>query len=143
MFLLLLQCFSIICYFHILKALTNAWTEACASTSAVKIVIPKGTYNMRMVDVKGPCKAPIELYVDGTIKAPVRPEDVGGEQWLRIQYVNALTISGNGVFDGQGAYAWKQNDCSKNFNCKLLGMVSKYYCQNSNKKQHNLHIYQK
>ncbi|XP_027925488.1 polygalacturonase-like [Vigna unguiculata] len=107
---------------NIAKALISAWTQACASTSAVKIVIPKGTYQMTHVKLKGPCKAPIELYVDGTIKAPVKPQDVGGDEILRIDYVNALTISGNGVFDGQGAYAWKQNDCSKSFNCKLLGM---------------------
>jgi len=113
---------------HVLKPLTDAWKEACESTSATKIVIPSGTYQMTMVDVKGPCKAPIEIQVDGTIKAPEKPEDVGGEQWLRIGYVNALTMSGNGVFDGNGAYAWTQNDCSKNFDCKLLGMVNEYFC---------------
>ena len=126
-FLLLLQFFSITYYFHNYKALTSAWAEACASTSAVKIVIPSGTYQMTHVDVKGPCKAPIEIQLDGTIKAPQKPEDVGGDQLLRIGYVNALTISGKGVIDGQGSYAWKQNDCSKNTKCKLLGMVNKYF----------------
>lgn len=116
-----------ICHFHILKALTSAWTQACASTSAVKIVIPKGNYQMTHVLLKGPCKAPIELYVDGIIKAPVKPQDVGGNEILRFDYVNALTMSGNGVFDGQGSYAWTQSDCSKTFNCKFLGMVNKYY----------------
>ncbi|KAK7357267.1 hypothetical protein VNO80_16552 [Phaseolus coccineus] len=77
---------------------------------------------MTHVEVKGPCKAPIEIQVDGTIKAPPNPEDVGGEQWLRIGYVDHLTISGEGVFDGQGATAWKQNNCNKKFDCKLLGM---------------------
>ncbi|WVZ14232.1 hypothetical protein V8G54_011798 [Vigna mungo] len=113
---------SMICHFHILKALKSAWTQACASTSAVKIVIPKGNYQMTHVLLKGPCKAPIELYVDGIIKAPVKPQDVGGNEILRFDYVNALTMSGNGVFDGQGSYAWTQSDCSKTFNCKFLGM---------------------
>ncbi|BAT94273.1 hypothetical protein LR48_Vigan02g206000 [Vigna angularis] len=106
----------------IAKALTSAWAQACASTSASKIVIPAGTYQMTHVFLKGPCKAPIELSVDATIKAPVKPEDVGGDEMLRIDYADALTISGKGVFDGQGSYAWKQNDCSKKFSCKLLGM---------------------
>ncbi|KAK8467540.1 hypothetical protein PHAVU_007G076625 [Phaseolus vulgaris] len=106
----------------IAKALTSAWAEACASTSAVKIVIPSGTYQMTHVEVKGPCKAPIEIQVDGTLKAPEKPEAVGGDQWLRIGYVNSLTISGKGVFDGQGATAWKQNECAKKFDCKQLGM---------------------
>ncbi|KOM35911.1 hypothetical protein LR48_Vigan02g206100 [Vigna angularis] len=77
---------------------------------------------MTHVLLKGPCKAPIELSIDATIKSPVKPEDVGGNEILRIDYANAITISGKGVFDGQGSYAWKQNDCSKKFSCKLLGM---------------------
>ncbi|KAL9317629.1 hypothetical protein ACSQ67_014146 [Phaseolus vulgaris] len=82
---------------------------------------------MTHVEVKGPCKAPIEIQVDGTIKAPPKPEDVGGEQWLGIGYVDRLTMSGNGVFDGQGATAWKQNECAKKFACKNLGMDSKHF----------------
>jgi len=82
---------------------------------------------MTHVLLKGPCKAPIELYVDSTIKAPVKSQDVGSDKILRIDYVDGLSITGNGVFDGQGSYAWKQNDCSKKFSCKLLGMVQKYF----------------
>ncbi|KAK7327678.1 hypothetical protein VNO77_21765 [Canavalia gladiata] len=58
----------------ITKAFISAWTQACASTTAVKIVIPAGTYNMGVIDLKGPCKAPIEIKVDGTIKAPANPD---------------------------------------------------------------------
>lgn len=80
---------------------------------------------MKAVDVKGPCKAPIEVYVDGTIQAPPNPADLNGEwQWVKFEYVDYLTLSGNGVFDGQGATAWKQNDCGKNPNCKRLSMVN-------------------
>ncbi|XP_004488391.1 polygalacturonase-like [Cicer arietinum] len=107
----------------ITQAFISAWNEACASTTAVKIVIPAGTYNMREVDVKGPCKAPIEIQVDGTIKAPANPDELkGADQWVKIGYTNFLTLSGKGVFDGQGAAAWKQNDCSTNKNCKMLCM---------------------
>ncbi|CAJ1972405.1 unnamed protein product [Sphenostylis stenocarpa] len=107
---------------NIAQALGSAWAEACASPSAVKIWIPSGTYQMTAVDLRGPCKAPIEIQIDGTLKAPVNPGDVGHEKWIRISYVNAVTLSGSGVLDGQGATAWKQNDCSKHFDCKLLGM---------------------
>ncbi|QHO58475.1 Polygalacturonase [Arachis hypogaea] len=51
--------------------------------------------------------APIELYVDGTII---------------VQYVDYFTLSGNGVFDGQGAIAWQQNDCGTNVNCARTPM---------------------
>ncbi|KAK7246221.1 hypothetical protein RIF29_41081 [Crotalaria pallida] len=102
----------------ITQAFLNAWKEACASTSFAKIVIPKGMYKMREVDVKGPCKAPIEIQVDGTIQAPADPKQLhGADKWVTIGYVSHFTFSGHGIFDGQGAYAWKANDCGLNQNC--------------------------
>ncbi|KAK7327674.1 hypothetical protein VNO77_21761 [Canavalia gladiata] len=78
----------------ITKAFISAWTQACASTTAVKIVIPAGTYNMGVIDLKGPCKAPIEIKVDGTIKAPANPDVLkNAYQWIKFGYLNALTIS--------------------------------------------------
>ncbi|MED6205317.1 hypothetical protein PIB30_016700 [Stylosanthes scabra] len=107
----------------ITQALTNAWREACGSATASKIVVPGGTYRMRAVDMRGPCKAPIELYVDGTIIAPPNPRDVGDEwQWVKVEYVDYFTLSGSGVFDGQGAMAWKNNDCGTNSNCARTPM---------------------
>ncbi|XP_015931649.1 polygalacturonase-like [Arachis duranensis] len=107
----------------ITQALANAWNEACQSATASKIMIPSGQYRMKAVAVKGPCKAPIELYVDGTIIAPPNPKDLNNEwQWVKFEYVDFLTISGSGVFDGQGATAWKLNDCGKNPNCARLSM---------------------
>ncbi|CAI8589563.1 unnamed protein product [Vicia faba] len=92
----------------ITKAFTSAWNEACASISAAKIVIPSGTYKMGLLEVKGPCKAPVEVQVDGTIQAPPNNADLkGAEQWIRFDSIESLTLSGKGVFDGQGAAAWK------------------------------------
>ncbi|XP_058727655.1 polygalacturonase-like [Vicia villosa] len=92
----------------ITQAFTTAWNEACASTTAAKIVIPAGTYKMGLLEVKGPCKAPVEVQVDGTIQAPGNNADLkGAEQWIRFNDIDSLTISGKGVFDGQGAAAWK------------------------------------
>ncbi|CAK8534339.1 unnamed protein product [Lathyrus sativus] len=92
----------------ITQAFTSAWNEACASTTAAKIVIPTGTYKMGLLEVKGPCKAPVEVQVDGTIQAPVNNADLkGAEQWIRFDGIDFLTVSGKGVFDGQGAAAWK------------------------------------
>ncbi|XP_058727653.1 polygalacturonase-like [Vicia villosa] len=92
----------------ITKAFTTAWNEACASTTAAKIVIPVGTYKMGLLEVKGPCKAPVEVQVDGTIQAPPNNADLkGAEQWIRFDGIDSLTVSGKGVFDGQGATAWK------------------------------------
>ncbi|KAK7411293.1 hypothetical protein VNO78_02745 [Psophocarpus tetragonolobus] len=105
------------------KALSSAWTQACASTTAAKVLIPSGTYQMGALELKGPCKAPIEIQIDGTIKAPANPasNDVAS-QFLMIGNADSITVSGNGVIDGQGANTWKQNDCHKNADCKGFTM---------------------
>ncbi|KAF7815076.1 polygalacturonase-like [Senna tora] len=107
----------------ITEAITNAWKEACASVTPSKITIPKGNFKLGVVDLKGPCKAPIEIQVDGTILAP--PDIAlmkGAYQWVKFQYLNGFTLSGTGTFDGQGPIAWKQNDCAQNKNCKMPTM---------------------
>ncbi|KAL2316563.1 hypothetical protein Fmac_030439 [Flemingia macrophylla] len=86
-------------------------------------MIPGGTYKMNDVNLKGPCKAPIEIQLDGTIQAPADPNAMNdAEQWIVFDHVDDLTISGHGVVDGQGAQSWKQNDCGKNSNCKRRSM---------------------
>ncbi|CAJ2642011.1 polygalacturonase-like [Trifolium pratense] len=93
----------------ITQAFANAWKEACESTTAVKIVIPSGTYKLNAIDAKGPCKAPIEIHVDGTIQAPRNQDEIKGDtQWVKFSYMDSLTLSGKGVYDGQGAEVWKQ-----------------------------------
>ena len=64
--------------------------------------------------------------VDGTVLAP--PDIAllrGADQWIKVQYMNGFSITGHGVFDGQGPTAWKQNDCAKNEKCKMPTMVCK------------------
>ncbi|CAL5186738.1 unnamed protein product [Lathyrus oleraceus] len=61
-------------------AFTTAWNEACASTTAAKILISAGTYKMGLLEVKGPRKAPIEVQVDGTIDAPMSNDDLKGAE---------------------------------------------------------------
>ncbi|XP_073064785.1 polygalacturonase-like [Primulina eburnea] len=104
------------------EALLSAWKEACASTSPSTVVIPKGTWQLTQVKLLGPNKSPIELQVQGDLKAPLDPNQMPDKQgeWFTINYVNYLTISGGGVFDGQGQEAWKRNDCGKNQKCVKL-----------------------
>ncbi|CAK8534338.1 unnamed protein product [Lathyrus sativus] len=94
----------------ITEAFKKVWAEACNSTSAVKIVIPSGNYRTSGIDAEGPCKAPIEVQVDGTIQAPsdINQIQKGIDQWIRFSTMDHLTISGGGIFDGQGANIWKK-----------------------------------
>nr|GLL30267.1 polygalacturonase-like [Ipomoea trifida] len=83
--------------------LLKAWTEACAATTPSTIVIPKGTFEMKQALLKGPCKAPVELQIQATLKAPPNPNDMDGKrEWLTVEYVDHFTLSGGGTLDGQG-----------------------------------------
>uniref|UniRef100_A0A2N9HTE3 Uncharacterized protein n=1 Tax=Fagus sylvatica TaxID=28930 RepID=A0A2N9HTE3_FAGSY len=40
--------------------------------------------------------------------------------WVEFGWVEGLTLTGGGTFDGQGAKAWPYNNCPTDSNCKLL-----------------------
>lgn len=102
----------------------NAWKEGCAATTASTIVIPKGTYPMTQVVLAGPCKAPIELQILGTLEAPSDDKTLDtSKEWLTVQYVDGFTLTGGGIFDGQGTATWEHNDCKKTKSCNLLPNV--------------------
>ncbi|PQM40370.1 exopolygalacturonase-like [Prunus yedoensis var. nudiflora] len=123
------------------KALAKAWSDACASPSASKVVVPSGTYKLKEATFRGPCKAPIEMQVQGTLQAPV---DAGQltrpDTWVGFQYIDMLTLSGGGTFDGQGALAWSQNDCHKNQNCKPIPVNLRFEFLIPNKNFH-MHVF--
>lgn len=107
------------------QALLTAWKQACNSTTPATIVIPAGTFVMKEAHVNGPCQAPIKLHVQGTVQAPRDPHAITKDkEWFMVEYVNDFTISGGGVFDGQGTTAWTQNDCQKAALCNKLANVS-------------------
>ncbi|XVF21088.1 hypothetical protein REPUB_Repub12eG0060600 [Reevesia pubescens] len=100
--------------------LLNAWKESCSSTTPSKILIPKGTYALSQISLDGPCKSPIELQVQGTIMAPANPSAFKEPNWVVFNNIDGLTMSGGGVFDGQGSNVWGKNDCSKIKYCAAL-----------------------
>lgn len=108
-----------------MQALMKAWKEAIASPTPTKILVPAGDWTLSQAHMAGPNKAPIHLELKGTLKAYPDPNKlpVKTKEWVTINYVNFLTISGGGVFDGQGQQAWKMNDCNKNKNCAKLPIV--------------------
>lgn len=101
----------------ITQALANAWRDACASTWPAKVVIPQGTYYTRGAILQGPCKAPIDVQVQGNFKAPLDSKYLTKQDsWVGFQYVDRLTLYGGGTFDGQ-------NNCYKNKYCKTTQAV--------------------
>ncbi|XP_073147218.1 polygalacturonase-like [Henckelia pumila] len=106
------------------QALLAAWKEATASPIPSRVWIPRGTWSLKQAKLVGPNKAPIELRVDGILKAPLDPTQMPNKQWewVTINYLDNFTLSGEGVFDGQGHESWKRNDCHTNKNCVKLPM---------------------
>ncbi|KAK9749013.1 hypothetical protein RND81_02G096200 [Saponaria officinalis] len=106
------------------QGLMAAWKEACAATTPSKVLIPQGTYQLRAIKFTGPCKSTPTIEILGNFKAPADPAQFRGEDsWVKVERLDGLTITaakGAGVFDGQGATAWKQNDCSKTGKCDGL-----------------------
>ncbi|TXG55479.1 hypothetical protein EZV62_020735 [Acer yangbiense] len=103
----------------IAQALTEAFKEACASTTESKILIPEGTYKLSAVKLLGPCKAPIEIQVQATLIAST--EKITEPCWVSFNHIDNLTVSGGGVFDGQGPRVWGK--CGKTKYCKSLPIV--------------------
>uniref|UniRef100_M1CTB1 Polygalacturonase n=1 Tax=Solanum tuberosum TaxID=4113 RepID=M1CTB1_SOLTU len=99
------------------EAVGKAFKEACQSTSPSTIVIPKGTFQMNQVKLEGPCKGPIELQIQATLKAPSDPNQIKTGEWLTINKLDFFTMSGGGVLDGQGKAAW---ECKESKKCTKL-----------------------
>lgn len=62
---------------------------------------------------------------------------VQGDDWFEFGWVDRLTLTGGGTFDGQGAVSWPYNKCPKNKNCKVLPTVS--WLRNSIDHQNSLY----
>ncbi|KAF9611301.1 hypothetical protein IFM89_029739 [Coptis chinensis] len=103
------------------KAFMKAFEMACAWEGDAMVYIPKGTYYAGLTIFSGEkdrCKfRTLRFQVDGIVKAPT---DLVGDSWIKFIYIKRLTIDGGGTFDGQGALAWKLNDCNMNRHCRKL-----------------------
>ncbi|CAI9106034.1 OLC1v1005089C1 [Oldenlandia corymbosa var. corymbosa] len=93
------------------QPLNRILRSACDSSTPSTILIPKGKFILKEAYLKGPCKAPhIALTNQGSVIALPEPTSVKkNNEWIMIQYVDHLTINGNGVYDGVGAKSWALN----------------------------------
>ncbi|KAH8489605.1 hypothetical protein H0E87_025002 [Populus deltoides] len=92
---------------------------ACAAKEASTVVIAKGNYMVGPLKFEGPCTAPVTVKVQGTLKAPADPKRLR-DDWVAFRNVEGLTVSGGGIFDGQGAITWSVNNCAKTGKCNSL-----------------------
>jgi len=104
------------------QAILKAWKNACDATGTQKIVVPAGNYLTGAIELKGPCKSSIIIRLDGNL---LGTGDLSAYKtnWIEVQNVDNFAINGHGTLDGQGALVWKQNQCQKSYNCKILPNV--------------------
>ncbi|KAK2645421.1 hypothetical protein Ddye_020616 [Dipteronia dyeriana] len=95
-------------------AFVQAFLAACHHTGKARVVIPTGTYLLGPVTFQGPCNnpEPLVVQIQGTLKAATDLSLFPGEgqEWFNFEDINGLIVTGTGVFDGQGASAWKYRD---------------------------------
>ncbi|XP_052207125.1 exopolygalacturonase-like [Diospyros lotus] len=104
-------------------AFLKAWKDACQWDGKGKVWIPRGTYLLKPVTFKGPCKGEhVHFVIKGTLTSPGQLDQfaAGDRNWISFQYVEGLKVRGGGTLDGQGSLAWGYNDCSTNSDCKPL-----------------------
>ncbi|PHT35433.1 hypothetical protein CQW23_23133 [Capsicum baccatum] len=89
--------------------------DACQWDGQAKLLIPLGEYMLYATNFSGPCKGSSNLnfQIQGNIKAPIDPKLFCNKSfWISFQNVNNLEIEGDGILDGQGAYAWNNSQCN-------------------------------
>ncbi|XP_020267733.1 exopolygalacturonase-like [Asparagus officinalis] len=107
----------------------DTWTAACSSSGVATVLIPKGTYLTGPVKFHGPCTnvRSITVQMQGYVKASTDLNRyVLGDDWFEFAWVDRLTLTGGGTFDGQGAASWPFNKCPQNKNCKVLPTSVKF-----------------
>lgn len=78
--------------------MSDAWAAACSAQQPSQLVIPQGRFLLNAVEFKGPCKAPIEVKIDGTVIGPEDPITIPqGIQWITFSYVTGLKVTGTNI----------------------------------------------
>ncbi|KAK6930416.1 Glycoside hydrolase, family 28 [Dillenia turbinata] len=88
------------------KAFLKAWASACASVKSSTLYVPRGTFLMKAVVFKGPCKNKITVQIDGSIVAPSEYRALGTSGfWILFFKVDRVSVYG-GTLDAKGAAFW-------------------------------------
>ncbi|PON77143.1 Glycoside hydrolase [Trema orientale] len=78
---------------------------------------------IEIVEVGGPCKAPIKVQLQGTLQAPADPSGFkDGDGWVTFERIDGLTLAGGGIFDGQGQAVWGKH-CKQTKYCSKLPII--------------------
>lgn len=113
----------------LLQNFIRTFKMACNFNGDAMMVIPDGEFLIGPVMFSGPCfnPSPLIIQFNGNIKAQAdltRFGGAGGSDWINFQAIDGLILSGHGTLHGQGALAWKNNNCAGRSSCDRLPAVS-------------------
>ncbi|KAG8363606.1 hypothetical protein BUALT_Bualt19G0039900 [Buddleja alternifolia] len=127
----------------LLQAFKKAWDQACNSMGSVKMVVPSNkTYYVKHINFTGPCKSPISMEIQGTIKSFSQMYDFPRRLWIKFEDVSSMDIFGGGTIDGNGG-VWWDNSCrrKKTKACQSQNAPTALTLRNcSNMKLNNIHL---
>ncbi|KAG2309755.1 hypothetical protein Bca52824_029503 [Brassica carinata] len=85
------------------KAFLSAWQAACRSAARATVMVPRGSFLLKSVEFRGPCRSRITFQIDGTLVAPSDYRGLGNSgYWILFVKVNRISING-GTLDARGA----------------------------------------
>ncbi|KAL0896429.1 hypothetical protein Bca101_080390 [Brassica carinata] len=88
------------------KAFLSAWQAACRSAARATVMVPRGSFLLKSVEFRGPCRSRITFQIDGTVVAPSDYRGLGNSgYWILFVKVNRISING-GTLDARGASFW-------------------------------------
>jgi polygalacturonase len=95
-------------------AFLKAWQGACVSASSATVVVPKGTFLLKVITFGGPCKSKITFQVAGTVIAPEDYRTFGNSGfWILFNKVNRFSLVG-GTFDARANGFWSCRKSGQN-----------------------------
>lgn len=78
-------------------------SAACASKQPATIYVPAGKFALGQVIFIGPWSNKVNVMLIGTLVAPLDDTVLGNKAyWVVFEHIDELTVSGNGILDGQG-----------------------------------------
>ncbi|XP_022749043.1 exopolygalacturonase clone GBGE184-like [Durio zibethinus] len=110
----------------------RTFKAACNFHGNAMMVIPEGNFLIGPVIFSGPCfnPSPLIIQANGIVKAQSDISYYGGgadgTDWITVQGIDGLILTGHGTFHGQGAEVWKYNNCAKKSSCVRLPATMKF-----------------
>ncbi|KAK5842810.1 hypothetical protein PVK06_005206 [Gossypium arboreum] len=95
----------------VLLSISSVKVQGGGWGGVIDVVAKFGAKAGESATLDGPCKVPIQLQIEGTVKAPADPGAFKEPKWIAFNRIENFKLSGGGVFDSQGTTTYKREGC--------------------------------